>query len=275
MPSSERSPSKRGSSRKASVNPLSVDTTPEQRVRDTQYPAEDLALTEDEAEASNLPRLPKSAIRFNQPITRRSSRNDNPDTQRPTSYVPARRTQKQDPGLFSPSARSPRNTTAGYADLLRKRGPRNIHWLFYVGLSLVAILALWALGAAVLGWGTNVYNNVLYGYPRTYQTDAVVGHGDSTHNPSHFIAVNLHGQIIIVEFPGGDPSKSTDYIGPELIGPQDDLLPVTLSFGDYYHTGKIDMVVHVSDKSFIFCNNGTKFTACDASNQSPPPTPTP
>lgn len=277
MPSSEKLPPKRGASRKAGVDPLSINTTQEQRIRDTQYADDDLLMMEDDPDASNPPRLPSSAIRLNSPITRRGSRDANPETRRPGSFVPPRRTQKQDLGSFPPSAatRSPRNTTAAYPDVPSKRGHRNIHWLFYVGLCLIAMLSLWALGAAVLGWGTNVYNNVLYGYPRTYQTDAVVGHNDNTHNPSHFIAVNLHGQIIIVEFPGGDPSKSTDYIGPELIGPQDDLLPVTLTFSDYYHTGKIDMVVHVSDKSFIFCNNGVKFTSCDGSNQSPPLTTTP
>lgn len=277
MPSSDRESSKRGTNRKAGANPLSANTTQEQRIRDTQYPEDDLLMMEDDPDASNPPRLPSSAIRLNPPITRRSNREVGPDTRRPASYVPPRRTQKPDPGLLSPSsaARAPRNTTAAYPEIQGKRGRRNIHWLFYVGLSLIALLSLWALGAAALGWGTNVYNNFLYGYPRTFQTDAVVGHNDNAHNPSHFIAVNLHGQIIIIEFPGGDPSKSTDYIGPELIGPQDDLLPVTLTFNDYYHNGKIDMVVHVSDKSFIFCNNGVKFTACDASNQSPAPTPTP
>jgi hypothetical protein len=277
MPSSEKLPSKRGSSRKAGVNPLSINTTQDQRIRDTQYSEDDLLMMEDDPDASNPPRSPSSAIRLNQPTTRRGTREVNTEIQRPVSYVPPRRTQKQDLSVFPPSAatRSPRNTTAAYPDVPGKHRRRNIHWLFYVGLCLLAILSLWALGAAALGWGTNVYNNFVYGFPRTYQTDAVVGHSDNARNPSHFIAVNLHGQIIIIEFAGGDPSKSTSYIGPELIGPQDDLLPVTLTFGDYYRNGKIDMVVHVSDKSFIFCNSGVKFTACDASNQSPPPTATP
>ncbi|MEO7018522.1 MAG: hypothetical protein ABI234_00030 [Ktedonobacteraceae bacterium] len=277
MPSSERLPPKQGSGRKAGVNPLSITTTQNQRIRAPQYSEDDLLMMEDDPDASNPPRPPSSAIRINPPTTRRSSRDVSTEVRRPTSYVPPRRTQKQDLSPFpaSASTRPSRNTTAAYPDAPSKRGRRNIHWLFYVGLSLLAALSLWALGAATLTWGTNEYNSFLYGYPRTYQTDVVVGHSDSTHNPSHFIAVNLHGQIIIIEIPGGDPSKSINYVvGQQLIGPQADLVPVTLAFRDLYHTGKINMIVSVADQTtIIFCNNGVKFTACNSSNQSSQATP--
>src|SRR6266487_4661311 len=46
-----------------------------------------------------------------------------------------------------------------------------------------------------------------YGYPRTYQTDAVVGHGDSLAHPSHFIAINLDGHLEVIELSGGDPKR--------------------------------------------------------------------
>jgi hypothetical protein len=276
MSSNERSPQKRGAGRKAGVNPLSINTTQDQRTRDTQYSEDDFLLMEDDPDASNPPRSPSSAIRINPPTARRSNRDVNTEVRRQVPYVPPRRGQKQDlsPLAPSPLARPARNTTAPYPDGTNRRGRKGVHWLLYVGLSMLALLALWALGAAALTWGTNKYNDFAYGYPRTSQTDAVVGHNDSTRNPSHFIVINLHGQIIIFEMPGGDPSKSTDYIGPDLIGPQDDLLPVTLTFSDLYHTGQIDMIVHVSDKSFVFCNNGTKFTTCSA-NQSPSPAATP
>lgn len=238
---------------------MSINTTQDQSIRDTQYPDDDYLLGEDDPYASNPPRPPSSAIRLNPPTTRRSSRDMSTDTQtrRPSPNVPPRRTQKQDFGqLPSPAPVRPiRSTTSAYDVPPTRRDRRGIHWLLYVGSGMLAALALWALGATALTWGTNEYNNILYGYPRTFQTDAVVGHNDSTRSPSHFIAENLHGQIIIFELPGGDPSKSKDYIGPDLIGPQDDLLPVTLSFSDVNHDGEVDMVVHVSDKNFVFCNN--------------------
>jgi hypothetical protein len=171
------------------------------------------------------------------------------------------------------SARPPRNVTTNYeAPSPGKREHRNVHWLLYVGMGMLVALALWVLAGTVLNWGTNEYNNIVYGYPRTFQTDAVVGHNDSATNPSHFIALNLRGQIIVVEFPGGNPSKAIDYAGPDLIGPGEDQLPVTLSFSDLNHDGKMDMIIHVTDRLFVFYNNGTSFTA---SNTSPTPTATP
>jgi hypothetical protein len=117
----------------------------------------------------------------------------------------------------------------------------------------------------VLAWGTEKYNDIIYGNPRIYQTDYVVGHNsDSTAHPSHFIALNLHGQVIIVELPAGDPTKSIDYIGPALIAAGDEKIPITLSFSDVNKGGKVevDMIVHIQDKEVHFCNNGSKFTAC-------------
>ena len=139
----------------------------------------------------------------------------------------------------------------------------------------MAIISLWALGVLAVSWGTNIYNNFTYGYPRTFQTDAIVGHQDGKRNPSHFIALNLHGQIVITEFRGGDPSQSRVYIGPDLAGPQDDLLPVTLSFSDFYHSGKIDMIVNVGNDKVVYCNDGKEFFSCDANGHPLPPASTP
>lgn len=252
-----------------------MNTTQDQSVRDTQYPDDDLLFGEDDPYASNPPRSPSSAIRLNQPVTRRGSRDTSTETRRSSSFpnpnVPPRRTQRQDFGQPGTAARPARNVTTAYdrpyerydrAPLKGKR--RNVHWLLYIGLGMIAAIALAVLSLNIMNWGTNVYNNIVYGYPRTFQIDAVVGHNDSAANPSHFIAVNLHGQIIIFELPGGDPSKSIDYIGPDLVGASEDLLPVTLSFQDINHDGAPDMIVHVSDKKFPFCNNlkAKKFQAC-------------
>lgn len=258
MPSNERPPQKpsaRSAGRKTGTSPIPLNTTQDQSIPDTQYPDEEFLLAEDDLYASNPPRPRSSAIRLNPPTTRRGSRDVDAEPRRPSPNIPPRRTQRQDYGPLPAAARPARSTTTTYESPTFKRERRGVHWLLYVGLGMLAALALWALGANALTWGTNEYNNIVYGYPRTFQIDAVVGHNDSSRNPSHFVAVNLHGQIIIFELPGGDPSKSKDYIGPDLIGPQDDLLPVTLSFADLNHDGVVDMIVHVSDKDFIFCNN--------------------
>lgn len=283
MSSNERplqKPPTRGTARKSS-NPMSVSANQRQNIRDTQYPDDDYLLGEDDPYASNPPRPHSSAIRLNPGQTaRRSSRDVQTDTQasrRVAPPVPPRSAQKQSPGQATGAmpTRQTRNIPTVY-EVPRpgKRERRNVHWLLYVGLGMLAALALWALGTVALNWGTNAYNTIVYGYPRTFQTDEVVGHNDSTVNPSHFIAVNLHGQIIVVEFPGGDPSKAIDYVGPDLVGSGQDQLPVTLSFSDLNHDGKADMIIRVADRDFVFYNNGTKFVPSNPAPASANPTPT-
>ena len=279
MSSQERPPQKssaRTTAGRRNANPMPMNTAQ----GDTQFD-DSYLLGEDDPYASSPPRPHSSAIRLSPQgqAPRRSSRGDvTTETQtRRTSpnYIPPRSTQKQNPsqitGTMAP--RPVRNVTTNYdAPVPNKQERRNVHWLLYVGMGMLVALALWVLAGNVLNWGMNEYNNLLYGYPRTFQTDQVVGHNDSTVSPSHFVAINLHGQIIVVEFPGGNPSKAIDYVGPDLIGTGEDQLPVTLTFSDINHDGKIDMIIHVTDRSFVFYNTGTGFAA---NNTNPSPTATP
>ena len=270
MPNSNRPSQPRQSSdtNKDDLNPLTF--SPGQRKRNGQW-AEDEPLAEEDLLASNPPRPPSSAIRLNNPTTgRRVTRDMNdmtPETTRQPVLVPPRRTaQAYNPLPDSTQARSGRNTTIQpvyQSPATVKRESKNIHWMVYVGVGMIAALALWVTGSSILAWGINKYNDLVYGYPRLYQTDAVVHHnGDSEAHPSHFMALNLHGQVIIIELPAGDPTKSIDYIGPDLIASGDDRVPITLSFGEVNNDKKIDMIIHIQDKEVDFCNNGTKFTAC-------------
>lgn len=157
-----------------------------------------------------------------------------------------------------------RTTTAPYelpehAASLQHRDKRRFHWLFFVGIALLVMIVGY-VGLGALGtWWTNHQNDATYGYPRTFQMDAVVGHHDSADHPSHFIAVNLRGHVTIIEIPGGDFSKSVIYGGPTLLGSGQDLTPVTLSFSDVNHDGEPDMQVHILDQTITFLNNGSKF----------------
>jgi len=67
------------------------------------------------------------------------------------------------------------------------------HWLVFVGLGLFIMIIGWLSFSALSSWWSTKLNNWTYGNPRTYQTDFVVGHGDSAQHPSHFIALNLNG----------------------------------------------------------------------------------
>jgi len=163
---------------------------------------------------------------------------------------------------------TPRNNTRPQQK--REIPPKNalkgkVHWLLPVGIGMIAMLVLWELGSIVLAWGIARYEDFQYGNPRTYQVDAVVGHGgDSTAHPSHFIAVNLNRQAIVVEFPAGNPAGAESYIVPYyILGSGADQVPVTLEFRDVTGDGKVDMIIHIhlqsQDQTFVFINDGSKF----------------
>ena len=124
---------------------------------------------------------------------------------------------------------------------------------------MLAMILGWVALSALSSWWQITLDDWHYGRPRTYQTDAVVGHHDSAQNPSHFIAMNLNRHIIVIEIPGGDVSKSIVYTGPTLLGPGQDLTPVTLSFADVNHDGKPDMIINVQGSQFVFLNERGTF----------------
>jgi hypothetical protein len=133
------------------------------------------------------------------------------------------------------------------------------NWMVYIMVGMIAMLALFA-GVQMLGnWWNEHQLDATYGFPRTYQVDQVVGHGDSTDHPTHFIAINLNSRIIVIEIPGGDSSRARIYSGPTLYSDNGNSIPVTLEFKDVNGDGRVDMIVHISDHQIIYLNDGTKF----------------
>ena len=61
-----------------------------------------------------------------------------------------------------------------------------------LGIGMMVALAAVLLGQLLLGWFSITWDDIHYGTPRTYQTDAFVGH-EAAQTASHFIALNLHG----------------------------------------------------------------------------------
>ncbi len=135
----------------------------------------------------------------------------------------------------------------------------NFHWLVFVGIAMFIMIIGWVAFNALGSWWQTTQDDWHFGRPRTFQTDAVVGHNDSPSNPSHFIAVNLNRHVLIIELPGGDSTKARIYSGPILIGPGQDLAPVTLSFQDVNGDGSRDMIVNVQDAHFVYLNNNGTF----------------
>lgn len=137
-----------------------------------------------------------------------------------------------------------------------------LHWLLFVGLGMVIALLLFVLAQWV--WASIQEHNTevqyaQYGYPRTWQTDAVVGHGDSALHPSHFIFENLKGHVLVIELPAGDITRAIIYSGPTIYSDQADQFPVTGSFQDVNGDGRPDMELHINGQTITFLNNGSKF----------------
>ncbi len=180
--------------------------------------------------------------------------------------VPPRRTAAQErlPPLsqgpsraLSGSERVRSRQTDDYHEVRGSDG-RRFHWFVFVGLALLVMLLGWVAFSAIGAWFQTTQDDWHYGRPRTFQIDQVVGHHDSAQNPSHFIAMNLNRHIIIIEMPGGDFSKSVVFSGPTLVGPGQDLTPVTLTFQDVNHDGKLDMLVNIQGNQLVYLNeNGT------------------
>jgi len=142
-----------------------------------------------------------------------------------------------------------------------KRGHTRIrfHSLVYLGAGMIVMGFLWIGLTYLFALGQTTLNDWQYSRPRTFQTDAVVGHGDSASNPSHFIAVNLNRHVLVIEVPGGDPSKAKIYPITTLFGDGQDLTPVTLTFKDVNGDGKLDMEIHIQDQTLVMINENGGF----------------
>lgn len=139
-----------------------------------------------------------------------------------------------------------------------RRTKRRVHPLLLMSTGLLVALLLWISVTQVIAWGNGVLDLLRYGNPRTSQTDAVVGQGDTAQHPSHFIALNLHGQIVILDFPAGDPTRAREFTVSSILGPNADLVVVTLRFVDINHNGKPDMIIDAGGaQTFLVNADGT------------------
>ncbi len=168
------------------------------------------------------------------------------------------------------SIRPPSRTSARRYDLApyAQRGDRRTeelprpgkHPMFYIGICLVILVLFLMAYTFIPPAFQNWQDNRTYGYPRTFQTDANVGHGGT----EHFIALNNHGTIEVLEIPN-DPSKTNQphlYIITHFEGQGADLIPATLSFTEV-NGGTPTMIVTVyngtNPTEYILFNNGTTF----------------
>jgi hypothetical protein len=130
------------------------------------------------------------------------------------------------------------------------------HPLVLVGVGMLVTVLVLLVSQVVVPWGMKTADDVHYGYPRTTQEDHYVGH-EQAGTPSHFVAMNLQGQITVVELPGGNLKGAQLLVGPRLLGPGADLVPVRLRFvGDFQHP---DLEVVVQSVQVRFHNTGASY----------------
>ena len=134
---------------------------------------------------------------------------------------------------------------------------RRTHWLLILGTGMLLMFLLY-LGVNWVGnWWAMHQMDASYGFPRTYQMDAIVYPGDSSSNPSHYIFLNLNGTVEIIELPHGDSDHARIYKGPALLSDQAALIPVTGEFKNV--GGKVEMLVHIQGQVIVYVNDGTQF----------------
>ena len=151
------------------------------------------------------------------------------------------------------------DTSLPKAGMFKKGGLQRTHPLFFLGIGMLIALALWTVSSLVFGWLTTALDDLHYGRPRTFQTDAWVGHNEQSGVPSHFIAINLHSHIEVIELPGGDATHAHVYLGPQLYSPDSELVPVTIQFVDVNGDHTPDMLITFQGTHAVFINDGQQF----------------
>jgi hypothetical protein len=239
-----------------------------------QSPQQEDALEEEAYEDEELStRAPRSAVRY-QPIDSYLSgvmganiKRGSPPQPPNRHAIPARRSanqQEHTPQRGRIDATMRHENEMDIEEIAEPRTRRwfKPQWLIFVGLAILLMIAGFVAFSDLGSWWQTHTDDSDFGNPRTFQIDAVVGHGDSNSNPSHFIALNLKGEIVVLEMPGGNVKKAISYPITTLPGNQGNP-PVRLVFQDFDHDGRIDLLVQIGDPpttiTYMLFNNGTQF----------------
>ncbi len=129
----------------------------------------------------------------------------------------------------------------------------------YIVTALLAIMAIYVVVSAGVGWGQVFIDDWRYGRPRTVHVTAQVGRAEETLGPTRLIAMNLDRQVLIIEIPGGDVSKTRTLIGPYLVGANEDLTPVTMRLTDVNGDKLPDLIVGIKNEEIVYINRGDSF----------------
>ncbi|MBX0329526.1 hypothetical protein K2Z83_17790 [Oscillochloris sp. ZM17-4] len=155
-------------------------------------------------------------------------------------------------------------------DLRNERRPAvsiprgNVGSIAYIVTGILAMLAAYVLLSSVIGWGRTLIDDMRYGRPRTFHLTENVGRPEEASAPTHLIAMNLDRQVVILEIPGGDATKTRALPGPYLFGAGEDLTPVTMRLTDVNSDGAPDLIVRVKDEEMVYANRDGSFNLITA-----------
>jgi hypothetical protein len=167
----------------------------------------------------------------------------------------------------APSRRETVHLQAKPTRVIARRRVDRATLVIWLCLALIVMVGGWWLLSGVANWWQGVQDDWKYGIaPRTFQADQYVGLGDSPGHPDHFIALNLHGVIEVVQINPQDQSKDAVYV---LTSVGNESVPASLSFRDVNGDGKMDIVVTIGDTtpySIVLLNNGKSFQPTQAAH---------
>lgn len=137
--------------------------------------------------------------------------------------------------------------------------PRRLTLAAYAVTFSLATMALYLVISAAMVWGQTRLDDLRYGRPRTTHLSGTVGHHDSQGTPTHFVALNLQRQIVVLELPGGQADQVRSFPGPYLFGAGEELTPVGLELRDMDRDTFPDLLINVRNETIIYLNKDGTF----------------
>jgi hypothetical protein len=146
-------------------------------------------------------------------------------------------------------------------------------WLATALIYLLALVLGYLLLSPVFTWGQRRLDDLRYGFPRATQLAGLVGHGEESGEPTYLMALNLHGQVSILEVPGGDTEKLRALPGPYLVGADGAYVVPHLALEDVTGDGQPDLLLRVRDEIVVYVNENGSFrliTPAERARLAPP-----
>ena len=152
----------------------------------------------------------------------------------------------------------PLNSSRRAILLDRARRALSSFWTSALAYLLLLVIG-YALLTPVFGWGQRRLDDLRYGYPRSTQVEGFVGHAEQGGAPTHLIALNLHGQVSVLEIPGGDTTQVRPLTGPYLVGADGRYVVPHLSLRDLTGDGQVELLLQVRDEVVVYVNDAGAF----------------